>query len=52
MAVRGGLYEPAQRAALFERMDNTAGLSLDSKWLDGPSGDEALYRIEPVNDLR
>ena len=52
VAVRGGLYEPAQRAALFERMDNTAGLSLDSKWLDGPSGDEALYRIEPVTDLR
>jgi hypothetical protein len=43
LVVRAGLFEPEERAALLQQLNQRRDLSLEAMWPDGPQGAEAMY---------
>jgi hypothetical protein len=43
LVVRAGLFEPEERAALLQQLNQRRDLSLEAMWPEGPQGAEAIY---------
>jgi hypothetical protein len=46
VVVRAGLYEQEERTALLGQIATVQGLVLQAMWSDGPTGAEAIYKVE------
>ena len=45
LVVRAGLFEPEERAALLQQLNQRRDLSLEAMWPEGPQGAEAMYAL-------